>query len=89
MAKEKKNHRLGHCLRSEPESKRVLVEDQTVMDVFSKEACLKFYEKLQGGHTQVSKEFSLHFSGTTTKVGMLNMSVTPKTIALVTEITRG
>ena len=55
MVEEKKNHRSGHCLRSEPESTRVLVEDQTVMDAFSKASFLKFYEKLQGGHTQVSK----------------------------------
>ena len=59
MAEEKKNHRGGHCLRSEPESTKVLAEDQTVMDAFSKASCLNFYEKLQGGHSQVSK--SLHY----------------------------
>ena len=89
MAEEKKNHRGGHCLRSKPESTNFFAEDQTVMDGFSKSGCLKFCKKLQGRHTQVSKEFALHFSGTNTKVGMLNMSVTPEIIALVTEITRG
>ena len=89
MAEEKKIHRGGHCLRYEPKSVKVLSKDQTVMEVFSKAGYLKFCEKLQGGYTQVSKEFALHFSGTTTKVGMLNVPVTPEIIALVTKIPRG
>ena len=37
----------------------------------------------------MSKEFALHFSGTTTKIGMLNFPVTPEIISSVTEIPRG
>ena len=89
MAEEKKVHRGGHCLRYEPENVNVIVEDQTAMEAFSKAGCLRFFEKLQGFHTQVAKEFSLHFSGTNTKIGMLNVPVTPEIIAFVTEIPRG
>ena len=89
MVEEKKNHNWGHCLRFEPESMKVLAEDKIVMDAFRKTSCLKFCEKLQGGHIQVSKEFALHFSGTSTKVGMLNISVTPEIIAIVKETPRG
>ena len=89
MTEEKKVHRRGNCLRYDPKSVKALVEDQIVMEAFSKAGCFKFCEKLQGGHTQVSKEFALHFSGTTTKIGMLNVPVTPEIIALVIEMPRG
>lgn len=89
MAEEKNIQRRGNCLRYEPENANAVMEDQMVMEDFSKVGCLRFCEKLQGCHTQVSKEFSLHFSVTTTKVGMINMPVTPEIIDDVTEIPRG
>ena len=46
-------------------------------------------EKLQGRHTQVSKEFSMNFNGTPTKVGMLSVSITLEVIDVVTEIPKG
>lgn len=89
MAEEKKVHRGEHFLRYDPENVKAIIEDQTLMEAFSKRSCLRFCEKLQVFHTQVSKEFALHFSGTTTKIGMLNVPVTPKIIASMTEIPRG
>ena len=89
MVEEKKVHRGEHCLRYEPENVKAIIEYQIVMEAFSKAGCLWFCEKLQGCHTQVSKEFSLHFSGTNTKIGMLNVLVTPEIIAFVTKIPRG
>ena len=89
MAEEKKVHRGGHRLRYEPENMKAIIEYQTVMEAFSKASCLQFREKLQGCHIQESKEFSLHFNGTTTKVGMLNVPITPEIIASMTEIPRG
>ena len=81
MAEEKKVQRGGHYLRYEPNNVNAIVEYQTVMDAFSKAGCLIFCEKMQGCDTQVSKEFALHFSLTNTKIGMLNVPVTPEIIA--------
>ena len=89
MEEEKKVHRGGHCLRYEPDNANAVMGDQMVMEAFSKAGCLKFCEKLQGCHTQVSKDFLLHLIGTTTKIGMINMPVTPEIIASVTEVPRG
>ena len=72
MTEEKKNHRSGHFLRTEPESTEALAKDKSVMEAFKKTGCWRFCKKLQGGHSQVSKEFSLHFTGSNTKIGILN-----------------
>jgi len=37
----------------------------------------------------VTKEFALHFTGSSTKVGILNLQISPEIIALVIEIPRG
>lgn len=37
----------------------------------------------------MTKDFALHFTGSNTKVGMLNLQISPEVIALVTEIPRG
>ena len=89
MSEEKKNHRSGHCLRTEPESIGTLAKDKSVLEAFKKAGCLKFCEKLQGGCSQVTKEFDLHFTGLNTKIGILNLSFTLEIIALVTKIPRG
>ena len=89
MAEERKIHRGGQCLRHEPEDMKAITEDPAVMEAFRREGCLQFCEKLQGCHTQVSKEFSMNFNGTATKVGMLSLSITPEVIPVVTEIPIG
>ena len=89
MTEERKNHRSGHCLRTEPESIEALTKDKSVEEAFKKAGCWKFCEKLQGGHNQVKKEFALHFTGSNTKVGLLNLTISPEIISSVTEIPRG
>ena len=89
MAEEKKVHRGGHCLRYEPKNMKAIIEEKTMMEDFIKAGCRWFCKKMHGCHTQVSKEFPLHFNGTTTKVGMLNLTITPEVIAAVTRIPRG
>ena len=66
-----------------------ITEDPVVMEAFRRVGSLQFCEKLQGCHTQVSKEFAMNFNGKTTKVGMLSLSITPEFIAVVTVIPRG
>lgn len=89
MTKERKNHRSGHCLRTEPETIEALTKDKSVEEAFKKAGCWKFCEKLQGGHNQVTKEFALHFTGLNTKVGFLNLTISPEIISSLTEIPRG
>lgn len=84
MTEEKKNDMSGHCLRIEPESTEALAKDKSMMEAFKKTRCWRFCKKLQGGHSQVSKEFALHFTGSNSKIEILNLSVTPEIIALVT-----
>ena len=73
----------------EPIDMNLMNEDPTTTEVFIRTCCLHFCEKLHGCHTQVSKEFALNFTGTTTKVGMLNLSITPEVIAAATRIPIG
>ena len=59
------------------------------MKAFKDAGCWRFCKKLQGGHAQVTKEFALNFTGLNSKVAMLEISVSPEAIAVVTEIPRG
>jgi len=89
IIEEGKSHRSGHCLRTEPESTEVLARDKSVLEAFEKAGCWNFCKKLQGGHIQVTKEIALHFTSSSTKVGILNLKISREIIALVTEIPRG
>jgi len=86
---EKKEHRSGKCLRTEPEGLDITLRNEEVKKVFKKVGCWNFCKKLQGGHAQVTKEFALNFTGLNSKVAMLKVHVSPKVISAVTEIPRG
>lgn len=89
MLEERKNHRSGHCLRTELEGLDALTKDKTMEEIFKKVGCWRFCEKLQGEHSQVTKEFSLNFIGLYTNIGVLELPVSPEVISLVTKIPRG
>ena len=86
---ERKEHRSGKCQRNEPEGLDITLRDEGVKKAFKDAGCWRFCKKLQGGHAQVTKEFVLNFTGLNSKVAMLEISVSPKAIAVVTEIPRG
>jgi len=86
---ERKDHRLGRCLRNEPEGVDIVLKNKEVEHAFNKVGCWNFCEKLQGGHAQITKEFALNFTGLNSKVGMLEFQVSPEVISIVTEIPRG
>ena len=86
MAAKRKTNKGGHCLRYEPS---FLNEDPTALEVFRRIGCLQFFQILQGCHVQVSKEFYISFNGIYSKVGMLNLTVTPYSISVATRIPRG
>lgn len=50
MSEERKNHRLGRCLRAEPEGLDVLMRNGEVEHAFKQVGHWRFCEKLQGGH---------------------------------------
>ena len=89
MAEERRSHRSGHCLRTEPEGVEALTKDKSVEEAFKKVGCWRFCEKLQGGHTQVTKEFATNFTGSNSRIGFLNLPISPEVISAVTEIPRG
>ena len=89
MAARKKTNKGGHCHRYEPMDMNFLNEYSTSMEVFRRTGCLQFRQRLQGFHLQVSKDFSNSFIGTTSKVGILNLIVTPESISTATGIPRG
>jgi len=64
-------------------------EEPTTLEVFRRIGCLQFFQGLQGCHVQVSKEFAISFNGKNSMVGMLNLTITPETIAETTRIPRG
>ena len=49
----------------------------------------RFYEKLQGGHVQVTKDFAFNFTGLNSRVGVLEIPISLEVISAVTEIPRG
>ena len=89
MDAKRKTKKGGHCLRYEPSDMNLIKEDPTDAEFFRRTGCLHFFQRLQGCHVQVSKEFALNFNGITTKVGMLNLTITPETIVAATGIPRG
>ena len=84
MATRRKTNKGGHCHRYRPMDMNFLNEDLTAMEVFRRTGCLQFYQRLQGFHLQVSKDFATSFTGKTSKVRMLNLTVTPETISSTT-----
>ena len=89
MAAKRKTNKGGHYLRYEPSDMNLLNEDSTTLEVFRRTGCLQFFQRLKGCYVKVSKDFAINFNGTTSKVGMLNLTITPETIAETTGIPRG
>lgn len=85
----KEDHRSGKCLRNEPEGLDITLKNREVEHVLKQARCWNFCKKLQGGHAQVTKEFALNFTGLNSKVGMLELHISPDMISTVTEIPRG
>ena len=83
---EKKEHRSGKCLRTEPEGLDITLRNKEVEKAFKKVKCWNFCKKLQGGHAHVTKEFALNFTGLNSKVAMIELHVSPEVISTMTEI---
>jgi hypothetical protein len=82
----KKVYKGGDIVRFEPQGLQLLDSNPIFRESFQAVGCLTFFEKLQGGHMEVAKQFSLNFDGVKTKIGSLKIQVTEQTISSVTEI---
>ena len=89
MATRNKTNKGGHCHRYEPMDMNLLNEDSTALEVFIRTGYLQLFQRRQGCHLQVSNEFSKSFTGTASKVGILNLTVTLDNISAATGIPRG
>ena len=54
--------------------------------VFQRIGCLFFFQNMQIGHPEVTKQFASHFDGRRTKVGDLEFEVTEASISAATGI---
>jgi hypothetical protein len=83
---QKKAHKGGDIVRTEPYDMQLFVEEPLIREVFQRVGCINFCQKMQRGHPEVAKEFTLNFDGTKTKVGILEFEVSEMTISTTTEI---
>ena len=84
MASKKKENKGGYYVRYEPMDLKLLNEDPSAMEAFMKVCFLQFCQKIQGFHVHVSKDFATNFTGTTSKVGVLNLTLSPHAISQAT-----
>ena len=88
MATPKKVYKGGFPFRYEPTALDLVLEDQYFTKLFTKVGCIEFFQKLQGNHQQVSRDFVANFRGTFTKVGCLHIPISPDSISKATGILR-
>jgi hypothetical protein len=67
----KKVHKGGDIVRTEPYYMQLFFDEPLIKEVFQRVGCINFFQKMQRGHPEVTKEFSVNFDGTNTKVGIL------------------
>jgi hypothetical protein len=65
---------------------KLFLVEPLIREVFQRVGCFNFCQKMQRGHPEVAREFSLNFDGTKTKVGTLELEVSEVNIAATTEI---
>jgi hypothetical protein len=81
---QKKTYKGGEIVRFEPHDMQLLNSNPIFRESFQRVGCLTFCEKLQGGHMEVAKQFSMKFDGVKTRVGPLEFQVIEKTVATTT-----
>ena len=72
----------------EPLSTTMLDENPMFKDSFRQVGCLRFCQKLEGFHVQVARDFALNYDGIKSKVGPLEITISPDSIAQATKIPR-
>jgi len=86
---QKKAHKGGDIVRINNYDMQLFFEEpliREVFKVFQRVGCINYYHKIQRGHPEVAKEFTLKFDLTKTKVGILEFEVFEMTISIANEI---
>jgi hypothetical protein len=83
---QRKAHKGGGIVRTEPYNMHLFYSEPLIREVFQRVGCINFCQKMQRGHPEVAREFSLNFDGTKTKVGTLEFEVSELSISATTEI---
>ena len=73
----KKVYKGRAIIRTKPQDLVLFEDEPTFRASFERVGCMSFCQRIQGFHQQVTKDFALHFDGTKTKVGDLELFVTP------------
>jgi hypothetical protein len=82
----KKTHKGGKVVRTEPVDMHLFDIEPMEREVFQRVGCLSFYQNMQRGHPEVTRQFASHFDGRRTKVGDLEFEVTEASISAATGI---
>jgi hypothetical protein len=82
----KKTHKGGEIVRTYPYDMQLLNSEPLFRESFQRVSCINFYQKIQRGHPEVAREFSLKFDGNKTKVWMLEFEVSESSISVATNI---
>ena len=69
---QRKAHKGGGIVRKNPYDMNLFYSEPLIREVFQRVGCINFCQKMQRGHLEVAREFSLNFDGTKTKVGILH-----------------
>jgi hypothetical protein len=82
----RKNARSGKVVRFEPQDLKLINADLTIRVSFEQDGCICFCEKIQGYNVQLTKQFSLNFTGVSATIAGITFQVTEETISVATEI---
>ena len=79
---------MGVIVRTEPAWKKFLQGYQQTKELLQKAQWLKFIEKFNGFHKEVTKSFARAFDGINVEIGDIKFTVTKSFIAKATELPR-
>ena len=88
MAMHKRTNKGGSMVKYDPMDLKLVNEDSSFAATFTTAGYMRFCQKLQRYHAQVSNDFVVNFFGIASNVGVLNFMVSPETISQPTEIHR-
>jgi len=82
----KGTHKGGEINRFEPSDMALLKLKPGYEELFRRVGCLRFYQKLDGHHLDISYRFALGYDGKALKIGDLVIPTTERDISIVTGI---
>jgi hypothetical protein len=83
---QKKSHKGGNVVRTEPYDIHLFDNEPMTTEVFQRIGFLDFFQNIQRGHLELARKFALNFDGTKTKVGTIELEVSKAIIVVATEI---